>query len=386
MRLFNYFKKEKGSVSVIVALSLVALVGMSAVAIDYGYLASEKRSFQNALDSAALAGVRELPDYYAARQTAINYMKYNGVDDAEARVNSGEIVIYQSPDSMELTVKGTYDVDYLFAVIFGNGDSTKVGALATAKRPTESFFADNDCALLALSETVPLTLSNMQIYLDDPIHSNYQVRLRDLEGSFSKISACCGIDKPDWFHNIAQSDPYAAKKELPDVNDLVDASIKPTDSEFAAMGVNKIGNTYYLNSYDYTGTHTYDRLIARYGDMPIYFPGDVVLENGNFNSTGTILAKGNVTIQNTNTTMLSSNSVCFVSAEGNINITNCQTNFHGIFFSPKGAVSLTNFSAEIKGAVIADQINIVYGSPKIDFDPSAGDHVPAGNGKSKLVQ
>ncbi len=388
LRLFKYFKKEKGSISVIVAVAMIALLGITALAIDYGYLASEKRNFQNALDSAALAGVRELPDYFAAKQTAIDYLVYNGVDDAETRVNSGEILIYQSPDSMELTVTGTYDVDYLFAIIFGNGTSSKVGALATAKRPKDSFFADNDCALLALSETVPMKFSQTYMELNDPIHSNCRVELSSMNGSFAKISACQGIikDASAGSVSIAISEGYAPKKEMPEVSDLVDAAQHPSDSKLASLGVEKIGNTYYIRSYGYTGRHAYDNLIEEYGDDPIYFPGDVILENGNFNSTGTILAKNNVTIRGTHTSMISTNSICFASVEGDIKIDNCSASFHGIFFAPKGVVSLSSFHAEIKGAVIADRIDIGNGTPKIVFDPSAGNHVPAGSGKSRLIK
>lgn len=384
MKLLNFFRKEKGSVSVIVALAMVVLLGSTALAVDYGNLASEKRSFQNALDSAALAGVRELPDYTKAKRVAIDYLEYNGVADAEERVNRGEIQIFQSADGEELTVRGTNDVDYFFAAIFGGGTSGKVGGNATAKKAVGGFFADNDCALLSLSETVPMTLAYMQINLNDPIHSNYKVKLDGLSGNFSYISACYGIDKPDWFNGISSSDSYAPKKEMPTVDNLVDVALKLTDSEFAAVGINKIGDTYYMNSYDATGTHAYNRLTAKYGDEPIYFPGNVILEGDNFNTTGTILAKGDVTIRNTSFTMNSTSSICFVSEEGDINITS-SSKFHGVFFAPNGKFCLSNFDAEITGAVIADQISITGGSPKITFDPEAGAHVPVGGGNAKLV-
>lgn len=384
----SFLRKEHGSVSIIVALAMVALIGVSALAIDYGYMASEKRNFQNALDAAALAGVRELPDFSTARNVAIEYLEFNGIDDAYERVNSGKIVIYQSADNKELTVTGTKDVNYIFAGIFGNGTSTEVGALATARRPDDNFFADNDCVMLSLSETVPLSFSNTYIALDDPIHSNYQVRFKEMSGSFSKVTACCGIDKPSSAGSVTISvkEDYSPKREMPEVDDLIDIAVKPTDSELSALGIEKIGDTYYLRSYGWDGTHAYNKLVDKYGDSPIYFPGSVVLENGNFNITGTILAKNDVTIRNTYTNMNSSNSVCFVSSEGNINVTSCSASFHGVFFAPEGAVTFTEFNAQVTGSVIADQIKIASGSPTFDFDPEAGNHVPRGSGHSRLTQ
>jgi Flp pilus assembly protein TadG len=51
---------QRGSVSVVVALSLVVLLGFAALAVDYGYLAFSQRRLQSATDAAALAGAVDL--------------------------------------------------------------------------------------------------------------------------------------------------------------------------------------------------------------------------------------------------------------------------------------------------------------------------------------
>jgi len=54
---------QNGSVAVLVGLSLVILAGMSALAVDYGYLEYKRSQLQNAADAAALAGANVLLQY-----------------------------------------------------------------------------------------------------------------------------------------------------------------------------------------------------------------------------------------------------------------------------------------------------------------------------------
>lgn len=56
----RYLRREKGAVAVIVALSLVALVGFVGLALDLGKLFVAKTELQNSADACALAAAREL--------------------------------------------------------------------------------------------------------------------------------------------------------------------------------------------------------------------------------------------------------------------------------------------------------------------------------------
>ena len=51
---------QHGAVLVIVAISMIALLGVVALAVDYGYLAVTKTELQNIADASALAGAGEL--------------------------------------------------------------------------------------------------------------------------------------------------------------------------------------------------------------------------------------------------------------------------------------------------------------------------------------
>jgi Flp pilus assembly protein TadG len=66
-KLFNISAKlrsEKGVTLVYVAILLVVFLGMTALAVDIGYLMVSKNELQNAADAAALAGARQLGENY----------------------------------------------------------------------------------------------------------------------------------------------------------------------------------------------------------------------------------------------------------------------------------------------------------------------------------
>ncbi len=58
------FKNKKGSVTVVVALVLIALIGFAALAIDVGYMMVTRNELQNVADSTALAATRKLALLY----------------------------------------------------------------------------------------------------------------------------------------------------------------------------------------------------------------------------------------------------------------------------------------------------------------------------------
>lgn len=83
---FSKFRlNEKGSVSTLVALLMMALLGALALVTDAGVLYINQEKMLNALDSAVLAGVRELPaNPQGALQVAGNYGNINGLSSEEA--------------------------------------------------------------------------------------------------------------------------------------------------------------------------------------------------------------------------------------------------------------------------------------------------------------
>jgi len=78
------WRQEFGQGLVLAALVLIVILGFAAMAVDVGYWFSQKAEVQNAVDAAALAGARELPnDWVAAEAKAREYLLSNGVDTAK---------------------------------------------------------------------------------------------------------------------------------------------------------------------------------------------------------------------------------------------------------------------------------------------------------------
>jgi hypothetical protein len=89
-RVKGFVAGQEGSVAVSVAVVLVVLLGMSAVAIDYGHMVSVSRELHKAADAGALAGARFLvpyvgapstPDWMSGQNKATDTVKLNRADN-----------------------------------------------------------------------------------------------------------------------------------------------------------------------------------------------------------------------------------------------------------------------------------------------------------------
>jgi len=136
-RIAKYFKQESGQALVIVAVSLVVLLGVTAFAVDLGGAFNAKAKLQAAADAAALAGAQDIPDYNSnpaymdyttAKNTAISYANKNGV----ASSNVTPTAPYAG-DWKQIEVVCKQNYNYLFARIFGV-DSKEIVVRAVAER------------------------------------------------------------------------------------------------------------------------------------------------------------------------------------------------------------------------------------------------------------
>jgi Flp pilus assembly protein TadG len=119
---------ERGQILAVVALALVALLGIAAFSIDVGYAYYAKRQLQSATDAAALAGAQDLPNATNAVATATTYAQdntpanlsfsftYTTTCTATAVVATGCV---SSVNPNQLTVAGAASTDTWFAKIFG---------------------------------------------------------------------------------------------------------------------------------------------------------------------------------------------------------------------------------------------------------------------------
>ena len=131
----SFWQQEFGQGLVLSALAMVAVLGVTAMAIDVGLFLHEKRELQNAADAAALAGVQELPNSPGdAEQKAGEWAVNNGIGSGELEAIDISTT-YAANDTITVRVKR--DVPFIFARVLGfSGDTTRADATARVGSPT----------------------------------------------------------------------------------------------------------------------------------------------------------------------------------------------------------------------------------------------------------
>ena len=141
-------RREGGQMLILFVLALGVLMGMVAMSVDVGMILHERRSLQNAADSAALAGVPELPESPdAAEAKALEWAEkngYTGENGATITVNTP----YQGDvNAIEVIIE--VEEPFLFARALGL-DSVDVSARAVAGFDPGT--SANNAAILVLNE------------------------------------------------------------------------------------------------------------------------------------------------------------------------------------------------------------------------------------------
>lgn len=113
----KFISNQKGSVTVLVSLIIVAMVGMLALVTDVGLVYAEKARLSKALDAAILAGGQDLPESPSnARANMETYLVENGV-------SLSDVIIDISADGKSASIQATKAVDHTFARVLGFSQS-----------------------------------------------------------------------------------------------------------------------------------------------------------------------------------------------------------------------------------------------------------------------
>lgn len=119
---------QKGSVMIIVTISLLVLVGFAGLAIDGGSAYLAKSRLQISADAAALAGAKDLPSITASTDKAIEYAQKNGMQVVTNHVeNMGDTVDIDpryEDDSDKIEVVCSRRVSTPLLSLLGFGHST----------------------------------------------------------------------------------------------------------------------------------------------------------------------------------------------------------------------------------------------------------------------
>ncbi len=128
----RFIKAEEGAAMVIAALSLVAFLSIVSLVTDMGLKYHQKSRLQSAMDAAALAAVRYMPDEVTAKQVALEYVEKNGF--------TTDSVVVEFPSNEIVRVSDSREGKTVFASLF-KVDSVQINAKAAAK------FVDKNMAI-----------------------------------------------------------------------------------------------------------------------------------------------------------------------------------------------------------------------------------------------
>lgn len=117
---------DRGAVLIIISVSMVALLGMAALAVDLGNAWSGDRRLNTATDAAVLAGAVELLDGGSAAQARAACQDYLIANYPEA---VGTCVVDE--DDFTVRIEATAPIEYAFAPVLGVDDGT-VSSLSEA--------------------------------------------------------------------------------------------------------------------------------------------------------------------------------------------------------------------------------------------------------------
>lgn len=134
-RLRRFAKAEDGNVMIVAVVGLVAFLSIVSFVTDMGLKYYQTSRLQNAMDAAALAAVRHMPDEEKARAAALEYVEKNGF--------STENVVVEFPSEEIVRVSDTRDMQTIFATLF-KVEKVQIHAKAAAKYVHKNVGVDLD--------------------------------------------------------------------------------------------------------------------------------------------------------------------------------------------------------------------------------------------------
>lgn len=302
-RLKRFMKAEEGAVMVIAAFGLVAFLSVVSLVTDMGLKYHQKSKLQSAMDSAALAAVRYMPDEAKAREIALEYVEKNGF--------STESVVVEFPTSEIVRVSDSREGKTIFASLF-DIDSVQIKANAAAKYVDKNMAVDFDY-LMFHGDNVPFTLGGYY-NIGGSIFGNGNVYADGGSGStitgtvFSAQNASCN----QYSVSVNGLKSNVSSQSMPDFDETI-MSIAPTADESmftksysrissSGLYINRYSSDTTLNSIISINGSTYcagnlatgwsSELLTVYGDL--YVEGDFSPQCPVY-VTGSVYCGGNLT-------------------------------------------------------------------------------------------
>jgi Flp pilus assembly protein TadG len=375
----KYLKNECGQAMVLVALSLVAILGFGAFTVDIGRGAMQQSELQNIADASALAGAQDLPSASLSTNAAISYAGTNGLLATQNGITKdGDKIVVTTPyagDATKIEVVVTRKIDYTIAQVIGFKEkNASARAVATKSRSglgpvfDYAIFSGNkvpDTNSFSVTLSNKLVVSGLTNVVNGNIHCNYNVdtNTATILGVAEAVGTVTG-------NNITTKSPGSSYVAIPDFS-----SVLPT-IKAAAIAANQY----------YSGNFSSANASSLNVTKPVYVEGNATLTGISFSGEGSIYAGGKITITGSATTYASNSSICIYSgyksdykADAAIDFAGSAHDFNGMLYAPNGSILVTGSNYAFNGSVVGRVVDI-SGSNKTfrasdvsDSFPFAGD-------------
>ena len=395
----RFLHNQKGSVLIVVALAMVAFMGMAALSVDLGTAYVTKSNLQKAADAASLAGAEMLPDASSARTTAITYAGINGISTSgQTSITNGiqtaeaTATTPYNGDSTKVKVVCTRTVNYIFAKVLGINSGT-VTVSSVAQNTGSSIGGAFDYTLFSGSQTVPLSVSGCNLTVNGvsntnggSVHTNNAFSLSGSNLNISKaleattsmtLSGCnanVGTGEANSY-NISGSNATFGTKIISAAPSVAMPDLSATlMNEASAAGQSHSGDGNFTgNNFTISG--------------PTYYSGKVAISGSNWSGTGCIIASGNITISGSNLSDSSSDAICVYSINGNVTFSGSNINLKNtIVYAPKGQIGFSGSNVTITGRVIGNTISLGGSNPSITGGTAEFNSLPSLGSSVKLTE
>jgi cytoskeletal protein CcmA (bactofilin family) len=396
--LSNLLNNEKGSVLLIFVFFMVAVTGLLALSIDFGYYYVEKSRMQNAVDAAALAGASKLPESGLAESTAKTNLTLNGFSDENLDISFEK-------NNMIIGVKKENAVPTFFAKALGK-ESFSITTSAKAEKIPGSMGGPFDYLLFSGDDKAKITLGG-KFTINGSVHSNGSLSASPSKGVITgSAEACDKLEINKWTTTVGTEVPNAEFIEMVDFSGVIEEMFPSSfTTVLTAKEVNKewrkqtfngntkiTGNTSISNQAIVNGFLYVEGDLTINGGTPvcvlngtIYTTGKLTFNNS-INCYGNVFAGENITFNGGSSNFYAINPVCIYSENGDISLNAGNSTVTGIVYAPNGNISIVGGDTIFYGSIIGDTIsgipaNLVIGPPDEPFE-----FLPESSPSIKLIQ
>lgn len=381
MKLRTLRKEEDGAVAVIVAISLTVLLGITALAVDFGRMAACRQSLQNAADAAALAVAADVGrgrSRTIADQTLDTYCTANGFDPDDADVTAAMTITGKT-----VTVTVEQRLDMGFSAILTGEHSRSVSASATAK--ATSIFGDCPYAMFAgqriEDDGVGITIGGNNIIINGNIHSNSDITMRHaVLGSGAIATAVRNVlpSTDGWNSNSIALDMPSMRS----FESALDGSEHMVEFPATVVKSNSGGFQAFIDS-ALTQYHTRwgSDFSYLYRGLYIHVAGDLTFNGSNASAYTPVfpiilIVDGNIDLNGASLDSSRDYPIAVMSKTGNITVNGGGATYTGIIYAPKGDVILNGNDAAFLGMIVGQNIRKTGGKITVSYYEDADRYLP----------